>query len=176
MIETALDESARRGLFRLVARTKKDFRSKIDWRFTNITRNPVHKAQFSEEQTMSEARLIDATQEKTEAEWLATLDRFWLAATPKLFDWYKWAACLAGLEIVKERNPHWALLGIYSFSYCALIFYFHAFFAQFQFKLSNHKSRSDNWHRTISICLAGSLALATFYIVAFVAHSVGPQH
>ena len=121
---------------------------------------------------MSEIQLIDVTQKKTEVEWQAALDQFWLAATPKLFDWYKWAACLTGIEMVKERNPNWVILGIYSFSYFALMSYFYAFFFQFHFKIAGDNSRSDKWHRNISICLSGLLAVVTFYTVTLITNSI----
>jgi len=39
---------------------------------------------------MTEPTKVDLRARKTGAGWVAASDRFWLAVTPKLFEWLRW--------------------------------------------------------------------------------------
>ena len=45
-----------------------------------------------------------ASEKKTEPEWYADLSRFFLNATPKLFEWLSWILILGALSYLSERT------------------------------------------------------------------------
>ena len=105
---------------------------------------------------------VDISAEKTEAEWLACSDRFWLAVTPKLFEWLGWVALLAGVSFVQKKTGSVWLLFFIGICTTSMMFYFFALFAKIEFKgfLKNH----PNMQRFISIGLSSALAGGAFYL------------
>lgn len=111
---------------------------------------------------MDERPQVDFSAKKTEAEWLAASDRFWLAVTPKLFEWLGWVALLAGVSFVQKKTESGWLLLFLVLCTVSLMFYFFALFAKFEFTgfLSSHR----NVQRFISICLSSALAGGAYYL------------
>ena len=58
---------------------------------------------------MTEPTKVDLRAKKTEAGWVAASDRFLLAATPKLFEWLRWAVMLAAVGYIARRSDSLAL-------------------------------------------------------------------
>jgi len=111
---------------------------------------------------MDERTQVDTSAKKTEAEWLASSDRFWIAVTPKLFEWLGWVALLAGVSFVQKKTGSGWLLLFLVFCTTSLMFYFFALFAKIEFKgyLSSH----PNIQRFISISLSSALAGGAYYL------------
>ena len=108
---------------------------------------------------------VDFSTKKTEAEWLATLDRFGLAVTPKLFEWLGWVALLAGVSFVQKKTGSGWLSFFLLLCTTSMMFYFFALFAKIEFKgfLTNH----PKLQRIISIGLSSTLALGAYYLARF---------
>lgn len=112
---------------------------------------------------MDERTQVDFSIKKTEAEWLETLDRFWLAVTPKLFQWLGWVALLAGVSFVQKKTESGWLLFFLTLCSISIAFYFFALFAKIEFK--GFLENRPNLQRTISICLSSALAGGIFVLV-----------
>ena len=115
---------------------------------------------------MSEPKQIDVRTRKPEAEWILVMDRFWLAATPEIYKWVSWTAALAAVSYVAEKTNNAWLGGLRTFLMFTLIFYFQAFFMQWEFtNLPWPKSptgqRSLSW--ALSLLLAAGVNSVSLY-------------
>ena len=52
---------------------------------------------------MKEPSKIDIRAKKTEAQWIMVSDHFWLAVTPRLFEWLRWTVILAAVAQATTR-------------------------------------------------------------------------
>jgi hypothetical protein len=111
---------------------------------------------------MDKSTQVDVSAKKTEAEWLATSDRFWLTVTPRLFEWLGWIALLAGVSFVQKKTGSGWLSFFLILCTTSMMFYFFALFAKIEFKgfLTNH----PNVQRFISISLSSALAGGAYYL------------
>lgn len=107
---------------------------------------------------------VDLKAKTNEAGWQDALDRFWLAATPKLFEWLGWVAALAALTFVQRKSHSLPLMLLLGFCYCSLLLYFIAFFCRFQFT-GFPVLKTAGRQLVASICLSFGLALAAYWIV-----------
>lgn len=91
---------------------------------------------------MSETEKVDPSTKLSEADVQAELDRFFLAATPKIYEWLRWVLALAALTWA-EQQTHSVSIGILlTTTYVCSMFYFFAFFYQFRPNfVSNRVSR-----------------------------------
>lgn len=106
---------------------------------------------------MSEPKFVDLAATKTEAQWQASIDRFWLAATPEIFKWLGWVAALATLSFIQQKSPSIVVSALRGVCYVAMIFYFNAFFYQFVFLNPPFmKSAKGRWF--VSLAISGALA------------------
>jgi hypothetical protein len=71
---------------------------------------------------------VDPRTKKSEAAWIESWDRFFLAATPKIFQWLGWCVLLGAVELVREASGSVALAAIQGTCIAALWFYFVAYF------------------------------------------------
>lgn len=111
---------------------------------------------------MDDPLKIDFSAKKTEAEWLVASDRFWLAVTPKLFEWLGWVALLAGVSYVQKKTGSGWLSLLLALCTTSMMFYFFALFAKIEFK--GFLTRHPNVQRFISICLSSGLAGGAYYL------------
>ncbi len=81
---------------------------------------------------MTEPTKVDLRARKTEAGWVAASDHFWLAATPKLFEWLRWAVMLAAVSYIARRSDSLVLKIFLGVCYGSLLVYYQAFFGQFE--------------------------------------------
>lgn len=103
---------------------------------------------------------------KTENEWQDAFDRFWLAATPKLFEWLRWVLALAALSYVAKKANSTLLQSIVSLANTAVMFYYFAYFSQFQFRgLPFIKSRRSEL--LASVVLSAGIAAITYGLVQY---------
>jgi threonine/homoserine/homoserine lactone efflux protein len=114
---------------------------------------------------MTDPKEIDLSQQKSEAQWQATLDAFFLAVTPKVFEWLRWVITLAVLSVVQRKSNSFALSVLLGITYVLSILYFNAFFFQFRFVglplLKDRRLLS----RFVSIFLSALLGGLTWYLV-----------
>jgi len=115
---------------------------------------------------------IDFSAEKIEAGWIATVDKFWLAFTPKFFEWLGWVALLAGVRFIHTKSPTIWLGVIIAVANVAITFYFIAYFHRFRF-VGLPFSQSPKARLFISLLISGVLAFtanqAAYYAAAALA-------
>src|SRR2546423_35823 len=109
---------------------------------------------------------VDLSTKKTEAGWLEAQDRFWLAFTPKLFEWLEWGAVLWGFRFFPNKNRKTWLGFLRLFCTVAMLFYFMAFFYRFKF-VGIPWLQSERAHRLVSLAISGALAIAAIEVAAF---------
>jgi len=115
---------------------------------------------------MTEPTKVDIRAKKSEAEWIKVQDRFWLAATPKIFEWLRWAVILAAVTYVSQKSDSPILTVLVGLCYGSMLLYFQAFFAQFEFE-NVPFVRSPSLQRTVSILLSALLAFGTYWLIRF---------
>ena len=103
---------------------------------------------------------LDLSAKKTERDWLATSDRFWLSVTPKLFEWLGWVALLAGVLFVQKKSGSAWLTVLTTLCWISLMFYYFAFFARIEF--TGFIATRPNLQRVLSIMLSSCLAGAAY--------------
>ena len=109
---------------------------------------------------------IDFKTKKTEAEWQRAIDRFWLALTPRWFEWLSWITILGVITFLAEKTNSSAMNLIKIISYIALFMYFQSFF--FKFELENIPGiQSAGIARLISLLISGSLAVGVWLLLQF---------
>ena len=113
---------------------------------------------------MKEPSKIDIRAKKTEAQWIMVSDHFWLAVTPRLFEWLRWTVILAAVTYVARDSDSPTLKLFVGLCYGALLAYFQAFFFQFEF-INLPWLKSKRSQRVASVVLAFILGLVTFWIV-----------
>lgn len=75
----------------------------------------------------------EVVQGASELPTVSRMDRwhdFWLIATPKIFDWFQWAAVLGLLTFLYAKHPSAWLFGVLALGYLSLTFYFGGFFVR----------------------------------------------
>ena len=92
---------------------------------------------------------------------LKAWDEFWLAATPRIFEWLRWAITLAAIQFVanRTRSP-WAYV-VLIVGYVALLNYYWAFFGKFQMGIST-KSKAG---RGVWAALVVGLGYGTYWFI-----------
>lgn len=113
---------------------------------------------------MTEPTKVDLRARKTEAGWVAASDHFWLAATPKLFEWLRWAVMLAAVSYIARRSDSLVLKIFLGVCYGSLLVYYQAFFGQFEFE-NLPWLKSSRAQRVASIVLSALLGLGTYWLV-----------
>jgi len=112
---------------------------------------------------MRDPKLIDLSKQQSEAEWQATLDSFFLAATPKVFEWMRWVIALAALGYVQRKTGSAGLAVLLVAGHALVLFYFNAYFMRFEFRgLSVRRPRAA---RIASLSLSGLLGFLTYIVV-----------
>jgi len=103
---------------------------------------------------------------KTESGWQDAFDRFWLSATPKLFEWFRWVIALAAFGYVAKKADSTLLQTVVNLANTAVMFYYFAFFSQFQFLgLPFIKTRRSEL--LASVILSGGIAVLTYGLVRY---------
>ncbi len=77
---------------------------------------------------------IDFQIRKTDAEWFETHDRFWLSATPRLFEWLRWIIVLSAVTYAERRTNSILLKSLSIVCYFFMLVSFQSFFAQCKFE------------------------------------------
>jgi len=119
---------------------------------------------------MKDRREIDLSAKKNEAGWQSTLDEFMLAATPKLFEWFRWVLTVAVLTYVQRKTHSFALLVLLWCASALLVGYYFSYFYQFTFK--HRFIRSPRAARALSLVISGALGGVTYYLVTEAIHAV----
>lgn len=111
-----------------------------------------------------ERYIIDLTAKRTEHDWAAIFDRFWLTATPKLFEWFGWVLTLGAVLWVAKKTHSDVLQTVVYVMYVAVLFYYAAFFTRFEIRgLPLVKGRKAEF--TVSLILSGAIAYLTVLLV-----------
>ena len=113
---------------------------------------------------MTDPKEINFSAEKTEYEWQVTSDAFFLAATPKLYEWLRWVITLAAISFVQQKSHSTAISVLLGLTYGLTFSYFMAFFYQFKFT-GIPVLKTPRTARLVSIILSGLLGIATWYLI-----------
>ncbi len=124
---------------------------------------------------MTEPAKVDLRARKTEAGWVAASDRFWLAATPKLFEWLRWAVMLAAVSYIARRSERLALKILLGVCYGSLLIYYQAFFGQLEFE-NFPWLKSNRAQRVGSIVLSALLGLGTYWLTRLAVDALVEAH
>jgi len=112
---------------------------------------------------------LNLSVKKTEGEWQDAFDRFWLAATPKIFEWFRWVLALAALSYVAKKANSMLLQSVVGFANAAVMFYYFAYFSQFQFRgFPFIKSRRSEL--LTSVVVSVGIAAITYGLVRYSVH------
>lgn len=109
---------------------------------------------------MSEQKEVKLSDFHEQANW----DRFYLTATPKLFEWLRWAATLAALQYVQKKTHSAAVHYVTGLAGLFLLMYFNAYFYQFNFT-DLPFARTTMAKRLTSVVLSGLLGGAMWWLV-----------
>lgn len=92
---------------------------------------------------------------------LKAWDEFWLASTPRIFEWLRWAITLAAIQFVanRTRSP-WAYV-VLIVGYVALLNYYWAFFGKLQMGISM-TSKAGRW---VWAALVVGLGYGTYWFI-----------
>lgn len=77
--------------------------------------------------------VVDLRAKKSEAGWIVANDKFWLAFTPKLFEWIGWVFILGAIDYMTMAAPTFHLTLMKAVCVISLQWYFMAFFWKFRF-------------------------------------------
>lgn len=114
---------------------------------------------------------IDFDKKKSEEEWLTPLHKFFLAATPKWFNWLGWVFILGALSILAEKSQSMAVTIIYAISFIFFMNYFMIYFYQFEFH-NLPFIRNNVVAGIISILFTALLGAGLFLLFNSLAHSL----
>jgi hypothetical protein len=106
---------------------------------------------------MQNLKRVDLSSKKTEAEWQTAIDRFWLDTTPEIFKWLGWVAALAALKVIEQKSGSKIVSAMNGLCYVAMIFYFNAFFFQYEF-INTPFVKNSKLRRFVSLVISGALA------------------
>jgi len=119
------------------------------------------------EPTMIEIKL---SHQDTEAGWMRICDRFYLAATPKWFEWLSWVLVLAAFQYLSTTTGSMLLRIIPAISTMLLWKYFNAFFARLHIS-SGHAVQSP-FRRFCNVSISGTVAFGFFVAAYTLAHAL----
>lgn len=83
---------------------------------------------------MSDPKEIRILPPMVEGEWQTKHDAFFLAATPKFYEWLSWVITLAAMSYVQHKSPSSPMYVLIGITYVLTFYYYIAFFRQFKFR------------------------------------------
>ncbi|MFZ5841379.1 MAG: hypothetical protein ACOY3E_00650 [Pseudomonadota bacterium] len=114
---------------------------------------------------MDEKNVVNLKAKKKEWEWLAASDKFWLAFTPKLFEWIGWVAALAGVKYVYAKSSSFIIGFMVWLCALGMIMYFYAYFSRIEI-LGFSFLKSERWSRLLSVAMTSALAGLAIFIAS----------
>jgi hypothetical protein len=117
---------------------------------------------------MVETKKVNLSAEKTEAEWLKAIDRFFLHATPVLFKWLEWMIIIGAIQVIANKTQDVSVYLILFICYWFLLFYFISFFYSIEF-YGIPWIKSEKRRRTLSIVLSGLLSSGVYNLLIHLA-------
>lgn len=118
---------------------------------------------------MVEAKKINLSAKKTEAEWAEANDRFFLKATPVWFEWLEWIIIIGAIQVIADKTQDRYVQLIGSISYFFLMFYFFAFFYRIEFHgipWIKSERRRQFVSTVLSILLGSSVYYLLFHLIS----------
>ncbi len=110
---------------------------------------------------------IDFDEKDTEAGWQKRLDKFWLAAAPKWFEWIGWLFLLGALKFVEKKTSNFTVTVISNVSYVLLFMYFQSHFYQFEFVNIPFVKKHPKLARFTSLGISGLLGIGIFLLISY---------
>lgn len=114
---------------------------------------------------MDEKIVVDLKAKKEEWEWLAASDKFWLAFTPKLFEWIGWVAALAGVKYIYAKSSSFIIGMLVLLCTLGMIMYFYAYFSRIEV-LGFAFLKSERKSRFLSVAMTSALAGLAIFIAS----------
>jgi len=113
---------------------------------------------------MVEAKKINLSAKKTEAEWAEANDRFFLKATPVWFEWLEWIIIIGAIQVIADKTQDIYVKLIGGISYAFLFFYFVAFFYRIEFH-GIPLTKSEIRRRIVSFVLSVSIGMIVYHLL-----------
>lgn len=107
---------------------------------------------------------VNFKSKKTEEQWQASIDEFWIKVTPLWFDWLQWILVLGVISFLAKETDNKILIGVSGFSYLAFFFYLQSLFYSIEFK-GFPIIQSKRGQRIISLIVSGVLSYAIWYLL-----------
>ncbi|CAH2030629.1 protein of unknown function [Trichlorobacter ammonificans] len=114
---------------------------------------------------------VDITAKKSEYEWICSWDTFWLNATPRIFDWLRWAITLAAIQFVATKTHSVVAYTLLAISFMAMFNYYIAFFWQIKF-IGFSWPKTSNGQRILSGAISCVIGYATYSIIKLMVSAV----
>ncbi|MDD5735080.1 MAG: hypothetical protein PHQ39_06370 [Methanothrix soehngenii] len=113
---------------------------------------------------MVEAKKINLSAKKTEAEWIEANDSFFLKATPVWFEWLEWIIIIGAIQVIADKTQDRYVQFIRIISHFFLMFYFLAFFYHIEFH-GIPWIKSEKIRGLVSIILSMLLGVGVYYLL-----------
>lgn len=97
---------------------------------------------------------IDLTSKKSEADWIKSVDNFWLTFTPRFFELIEWLLVVGLLKYLSERYDLFVLKVVLGFSYLFLTLYVSS--GLYTTKFLVKKFKSPKLELLISLLISGA--------------------
>ncbi len=117
---------------------------------------------------MVEAKKINLSAKKTEAEWIEANDSFFLKATPVWFEWLEWIIIIGAIQVIADKTQDGFVQLINGISYFFLMFYFMGVFYNIEFH-GIPFIKSEGRRRFVSTILSILLSGGTYYLLIHLA-------
>lgn len=100
-------------------------------------------------------------------------DAFWLTATPRIFEWMRWAITLAAIQFVANQTKSLWAYAVLIVGYIALLNYYWAFFGKFKMGITT-TSRAGS---LLWAALVVSLGYGTYWFIRLLVQAIaGANH
>jgi uncharacterized membrane protein (DUF373 family) len=107
---------------------------------------------------------IDFGVKKNEYGWQKAVDNFWLAVTPKWFEFLNWIVLLGLFHFLSDYTKDWKIKIVYLVSNIALYFFLQSFFFNLHFEgipfLKNKTAK-----RLFSLIIGAIISLGVFFFI-----------
>jgi hypothetical protein len=108
---------------------------------------------------------IDFDARKTEHEWQKTLDKFWLSATPKWFEWLGWVLIIGAVTFVAKKTDNVVVVVVNVLSYSFFLMYFQSFFFQFEFINIPFLKKHPRVSRAVTLLVSAVLGTSVYLLL-----------
>jgi hypothetical protein len=114
---------------------------------------------------------VDLSAKKTEPEWLRAWDDFWLATTPKVFEWLRWAITLAAVQYIAKKTHSTAAYVVLMVGFIAMLNFYFAYFGRIRF-VGFSWPASETGRRLVSTMASVLLGCGTYWLIRLIVDAI----